>query len=318
METVEQSTVKVGQTVSYYDMANPYEEGIIVEIKKKENNNTFLLFGSKSSMEQITHEAVVIYPGSWHKSYVAMNSIKENEYAGHQLHSDMPIKSQEEVDGIVAEYERMQPILQAEREQSAKEKHEAEEKQKEQFKNEYSYLVQVDQSNHSSYAIGAKNIKIELKKAFPSIKFSVTSEGYSMGCSINISWDNGPSRKEVEKFTNKYQEGWFDGMQDLYNYSDQVWTDVFGGAKYVSCDREITEDVATKIAEGFSEYNGHQFTGDLCDTVDPTEPYRDIGRWWDAVWKFVEDKDLTNFVGVEPVDCDCGQWPKDFFKIKEE
>jgi hypothetical protein len=64
-----------------------------------------------------------------------------------------------------------------------------------------------------------------------------------MGCSIDVSWIDGPTRDEVRKITKKYQEGYFDGMIDLYEYNDQVFTDVFGGAKYVFENRKLTEEV---------------------------------------------------------------------------
>jgi len=309
----EAGEIQIGQTISYHDMANPYHEGIIVKIK--DTSNKFLLFGGNGSMEKINQEAIVIFPDNWHKTQVPTNNIRTNEYAGFRL-EDKPPLSQEEVDRIVSEYERMQPILEEQRKKSFEEKQKQEEEQRKKHRQEHPYLIKQEDSNLSGYALGAKNLKIELKKAFPDIKFSVKSESYAGGCSIHVNWVDGPSREAVEKYANKYQEGSFDGMNDLYTYSDQVWSDVFGGAKYVFCDREITEETAMNIAEGISEYNGHRFNGDLCADVDPDEPFREIGRWWDVVWKFTSDKDLTNFTGVEPIDCDCGQWPNDFFRIK--
>lgn len=237
-ETVE---VKVGMTVGYWDMANPYREGVVVEIKKTETEK-YLLFGGSSPMEKIEAEATVIWPDSWHRSFVSVNSLHFHEHAGFRL-VEKPLKSKEECEKLVAEYERMQPILAEERRRTAEEKQKKEEEQKEEFKKDFSYLVKQEDSNFSSYALGAKNLKTELSRAFPDTKFSVKSEGYSMGCSIDVYWTGGPSREEVEKYANKYKEGWFDGMNDLYNYSDQVWTDVFGGAKYVFCQRrESNED----------------------------------------------------------------------------
>lgn len=237
METECQPKIQVGQTVSYWDLANPYREGVIVEIKKTEGKS-FLLFGGETSMEEITGEATVIYPDSWFKSYVPLNSLRENEYAGHQLHSDVPVKTQEEVDALVAEYERMQPILQAEREKTEKEKEEERNKQKEQLKKDHPDLVQVDHEKYNSRTVGAKNLKYELTEKYPGVKFSVTSESFSGGDAIDVRWYGGPSREDVDKIAKKYQEGHFDGMIDLYEYHYDVWNDVFGGAKYVLCQQE--------------------------------------------------------------------------------
>lgn len=73
----------------------------------------------------------------------------------------------------------------------------------------------------SSQAQAAKAIRAELKVAFKGVKFSVTSESYSMGDSVSVSWTNGPSRAEVDAITDKYQEGHFNGMIDSYEYSNK-------------------------------------------------------------------------------------------------
>ena len=73
----------------------------------------------------------------------------------------------------------------------------------------------------SPHAYAAKLLRAELKKAFPTIKFSVNSESYSMGNSITIYWDNGPSQETVRKISGKYQKGHFDGRTDSYEYSNK-------------------------------------------------------------------------------------------------
>lgn len=101
------------------------------------------------------------------------------------------------------------------------------------------------QGGYSTAKLGAKNIRTELKKAFPGIKFSVTSETYSGGDSIDIGWTLGPTTAEVEKITGKYQEGHFDGMEDIYNTDrENVFAPLFGGAKYVSENRHEGEAYA--------------------------------------------------------------------------
>jgi len=233
--------IEIGATVSYSDQANPRREGVITQIIKKENNNCFLLFGKSGPMEPINEDVVIIYPGTWHKSTIALNMIQNNGFAGHQL-VNKPILPIEEVNKIIVEYERQQPIIKAQREQEQQQKQLEKERQKEKYKLEYPYLIQAANSKLSSYALGSKNLKIELQKIFPGVVFSVKSESYSMGCSIDVRWKDGPTADDVRKIADKYQEGYFDGMEDLYNYKDQVFTDVFGGAKYVCCQRTKTEE----------------------------------------------------------------------------
>lgn len=97
----------------------------------------------------------------------------------------------------------------------------------------------------TDHARGAKNLKKHLAIAFPGVKFTVKSRSYSGGNSIDVAWAFGPTRKEVEAIANRYQEGSFDGMQDLYEFNQdaasRAWGVVMGGAKYVQCSRETGE-----------------------------------------------------------------------------
>jgi hypothetical protein len=304
--------VKIGQWISYHDMANPLRVGVVVEIKQTKHRQYLLCGGGGKTMDPVTHEAVIIYPDTWYKSIIPVNMIQDNGHAGHQI-VDRPFASIDDVIFLIEEYERMQPVLREEERLKQLEKQKEENKQKEQFLNDYPDLIPANKTKLSGAALGAKNIKKELSKKFPETKFSVTSEYYSMGCSIHVSWSNGPSRAEVEKITGKYQEGHFDGMEDLYKYKDQVWTDVFGGAKYVSESREITEDVMTGIAKQIAEYENKTFT-DLNQTFNKENGFE---TWREIIWKLVQEKDLTHFQGIKQTGCSCGLYPAEFYTIVE-
>ena len=84
-------------------------------------------------------------------------------------------------------------------------------------------------------AQAAKEVRKALKENFKGVKFSVTSESYSMGNSVNIDWQNGPSRSEVESIVNKYKKGNFDGMTDSFDYSN-VNKDI-PQVKFIDCHR---------------------------------------------------------------------------------
>jgi hypothetical protein len=103
----------------------------------------------------------------------------------------------------------------------------AEAEQAEALKSKYSHLI--------PGAGAAKNIRADLKKNFPGVKFSVRMEHYG---SINIKWENGPTGEAVEKITDRYVSGYFDGMDDSYHNTHSVFGDVFGSEKYVSCYRD--------------------------------------------------------------------------------
>lgn len=84
------------------------------------------------------------------------------------------------------------------------------------------------------------NMRKELRKAFPKVKFSVRmARG---GCStIYVRWSGGPSCEEVERVAYKFKLGSFDGMTDSYNVERRPWTETFGGAYYIFCEREKGE-----------------------------------------------------------------------------
>lgn len=103
----------------------------------------------------------------------------------------------------------------------------------------------------SEHARASANIKTELQIAFPSVNFSVKSNSFSMGDSVNVSWTDGPTQKQVEEITGKYQRGSFNGMIDMYEsdnspYSDAVST-WLGQSKYVSESRSFSPEAKAAI-----------------------------------------------------------------------
>jgi hypothetical protein len=110
---------------------------------------------------------------------------------------------------------------------------------------------------------GAANVRIELKRNFPGIKFSVKSE-HRGSSSINIGWTDGPTTEQVEKVTGKYQEGNFNGMEDIYEYNHSLWPSVFGGARYIFNHRHesaahilrVGNEMGFKIITGESDNYG--------------------------------------------------------------
>lgn len=93
----------------------------------------------------------------------------------------------------------------------------------------------------SNQAQAAKLIRKELKAAFPGIKFSVTSKGFSMGDSVDIDWTDGPTSKQVKEITDKYQYGHFNGMEDIYEYSNN--RSDLPQSKYVMTQRTISKEI---------------------------------------------------------------------------
>jgi hypothetical protein len=113
-------------------------------------------------------------------------------------------------------------------------------KEKEMLPSLYPWLITKERAaGLSDPALAAKNIKIELGRAFPGIKFSVRSSQFSGGDDVNVSWrDDKVKTEEVEAIISKYQEGHFDGMDDSYHYAKSPWFEVFGSAKYTFAQQE--------------------------------------------------------------------------------
>lgn len=108
-------------------------------------------------------------------------------------------------------------------------------------------------------AKAAAMIRKELKAN--GINAKVTSKNYSMGSSVNvrINQDITPAaKKEIETFCNKFQYGHFDGMQDLYEYSNS--RDDLPQAKYVFLDVNYSDEIkaeAQALAESWG-YEGYE------------------------------------------------------------
>ena len=72
----------------------------------------------------------------------------------------------------------------------------------------------------SEHAHAAKLIRQELKKN--GIPAQVKSEIYTGGSSVRIELESPllSTYKKVEEFCNQFQEGHFNGMEDIYEYSN--------------------------------------------------------------------------------------------------
>lgn len=100
----------------------------------------------------------------------------------------------------------------------------------------------------------AVNIRIELKKAFKGIKFSVRSERSS----VNIGWTDGPTDDQVEAIANRYEQGSFNGMEDIYEYNSSAFNDVFGGVDYIFTRRDNSDKAVEQAIDAvFIEFEGN-------------------------------------------------------------
>jgi len=108
-----------------------------------------------------------------------------------------------------------------------------------------------------SAAETAQFIRTALKRAFPAVRFSVTSKTYSGGASVRVRWVDGPNDESVQAVVHRFAGASFDGMQDLKSYHDT--TDATGqrvhyGADYVFTERRFSPAYLGKVAERVARY----------------------------------------------------------------
>lgn len=191
--------------------------------------------------------------------------------------------------------------------------------QQDQWRRDYTQLVKELKAQYSwavspsnkldSLNAAAKNLRTELKRAFPGVKFSVRSSRFSGGNSIDISWSFGPTNPQVCKISNKYQDGHFDGMQDLYEYDRSAYgnavSHVLGRAKFVAEQRDFPNEIHEQIGWDLCtlqcvEYSG-QWTRGLLGSGDRQDLQSHVNQLL-ARTSFSAGE---RYVGVEyPPDCE--------------
>lgn len=111
----------------------------------------------------------------------------------------------------------------------------------------FPYLETAGSSKRRGHTLAAHNLRLELRRAFPGVKFSVTSSSFSGGNSVSVRWEDGPTPKAVEAITQRYEAGTFNGWDDSYTYRSgvgRVWGEVFGSTRWAHPDNRDYSDAA--------------------------------------------------------------------------
>jgi len=106
----------------------------------------------------------------------------------------------------------------------------------------------------SEQARAAKAIRDKLKATWPGITFSVKSDSFAGGNSVDVSWRDGPTTREVEKLIHWHEAGTFDGMTDSYSY-DRVHPNI-PQAKYVQTQRSMSDEAKRDTVAYLNAYWG--------------------------------------------------------------
>jgi len=140
------------------------------------------------------------------------------------------------------------------------------------------HLVPVSEKVDSLNA-AAKNARIELKAAFPGVKFSVKTSRFSGGDSMTARWTDGPTSGQVDTIIGKYAAGRFNGQDDSYSYTADAWNAAFGDAKFVSTNRDLSDmAVASAIRTFCSRFEGN--LADMASTIT-VEAFK-TGKLWNV------------------------------------
>lgn len=131
-----------------------------------------------------------------------------------------------------------------------------------------------------------KIILDDLKKSglfdiIPKIK-SITFDQFAGGNSVNVRGENlfKSERETLEKLLSKYQYGHFDGMIDLYEYSNRR-SDLPRQAKFVNLRNEFSE-VIYKTAK-------HHLENSM-NIIDDKTAQDKWSCWYDqAVWRIIQE-----------------------------
>ena len=126
----------------------------------------------------------------------------------------------------------------------------------------------------------ANAIKKLLSSKYPTMKFSVKSDNFANGNSVDIHWNLGPTTDEIEKLVGQFQYGHFDGMIDLYEYSNT--RDDIPQAKFVQSQRDFRNE--EEIANNKLKWN------------DPN--HKNLWKEEKTLWHRML-KDLCLIIGIE-------------------
>lgn len=140
-------------------------------------------------------------------------------------------------------------------------------------------------SKYMSVVDTAKLIRKALKESFPSVKFSVRSEKYAGGASVNVSWTDGATISMVDPILNMFKGAYFDPMIDYQGSITSTYDgeEVKFGAQYISSDRDYSNEAIEKALARLKRKYPEKWNK---LKVEPTvEGYNNNrGTWWSVLF----------------------------------
>jgi len=139
----------------------------------------------------------------------------------------------------------------------------------------------------SSIAIKAKKMRKELKETFPGVKFTVRSDNFSGGSSIDVSWVDFPSVKAVRERTSKYESLRRD------NVTGEILS---GGNDYISENQKLSDELRSKaedrIPEDVYDNQRHYWV-----QIEIEEMYEEVKGLYQLTFKPIDKVQITKSPG---------------------
>lgn len=85
------------------------------------------------------------------------------------------------------------------------------------------FALMVEQGGYVRTKESARLMRAILSESFPKTKFSIRSHSYSMGSHVSVSWEDGPTRDQVDAVIGEIRGRDFNGMDDSYTYVSHKW-----------------------------------------------------------------------------------------------
>jgi hypothetical protein len=283
--------IEVGQVVFMNDSGQnvSYDKRLIIY-----KLDEFDYYTVNETNLQITHDSLSYLRDIEHKSgigkYYKKGDVVSPEFAAELLEKALA-KAQADEDARPA------------REAAAKAERDA---QIAEIEQSYPYLQKPSRNSGGGKHV-AVNLRIELKRLFPEVKFSITSS-YS---SCDIRWTDGPTKNQVKEISSKYEDHVTDSSGDFRDYSPDLFNEVFGGCNYVFEDRSMSDETEAIIAALVKENHKTNEFGTEREELNrifyqleiPSTPFSIVRDQENHKWKAItEQPDETEPMHAEPID----------------
>jgi hypothetical protein len=116
---------------------------------------------------------------------------------------------------------------------------------------EFAHLERRD-NTHGGGVFAARNMRTELKRAFPGVKFSVKSD-YN---SVRVRWTDGPADAQVNEVIGRFDIGASDSQADYFYTVSTAFSQLFGGVQYLFTNRSTSQEFTARVLADWWQKRG--------------------------------------------------------------